>query len=202
VSDLALGNPLFDVNCLFPTQDWLSTPVEGVLGQQFTNERAEFTRAARRAAQILLGPSGPKVAMLELPGFDTHVLQPRRLTRVLQILAEGLVLFAEAVDAAWRQTVVLVVTEFGRSVVANASGGTDHGMASVTFLMGGAVAGGRIGQGWPGLAPDQTDLVAKTDLRSIIKAVLTEHLRLPEHTVASIFPEAAKVKPMQGLFRG
>ncbi|RWD18623.1 MAG: DUF1501 domain-containing protein, partial [Mesorhizobium sp.] len=138
---------------------------------------------------------------------DTHVAQGAdfgRLARSLNGLARGLIAFAQASGPAWNRTAVLVVTEFGRSVVPNTDGGTDHGAASVTLLMGGAVAGGRVGNRWPGVARDLlhggTDLAATTDVRSIIKAVLTEHLRIPDRAMAKIFPGAAGIPAMRGLF--
>lgn len=207
ISDLAWGNPLLDLALLSPEQAQVggSKCVEDPLAQRSLCQAARFTCAATRAAQVLATEGGPRIATLELPGFDTHISQGVRLARALKALADGLVSFAEASGTAWNRTVVLVVTEFGRAVPFNADGGTDHGTASVTFLMGGAVAGGRVGNQWPGLAPSQlrggTDLAATTDLRAIIKAALIEHLRLPDRTVAKVFPSAAELPASIGLFR-
>ncbi|MFD2057976.1 DUF1501 domain-containing protein [Mesorhizobium calcicola] len=172
ICDLARGNPLLDLALLSPEQAQMRSPrcLEDPVEQRSLGQAARFTCAATRAAQALATEGGPRIAMLELPGFDTHISQGARLARALKALADGLVSFAEACGAAWNRTVVMVVTEFGRSVPLNTDGGTDHGVASVTFLMGGRVAGGRVGNQWPGLAPSQlrggTDLAVVTDLRS------------------------------------
>ncbi|RWG11147.1 MAG: DUF1501 domain-containing protein [Mesorhizobium sp.] len=119
-------------------------------------------------------------------------------------LARGVVAFSEAAAAIWRQTVVLGITEFGRSAHFNDQGGTDHGSASVAFLMGGAIAGGRIAGRWPGLAPDQlhegTDLAVTTDARSIVNAVLKDHLGLSSQAMAMVAPNASGLQAIKGLF--
>jgi uncharacterized protein (DUF1501 family) len=210
VSDLALGSPLFDVGLISSERADLSRSkcASDLVAQRSSCEAARFAEDAMKAGEALADPAGPKLAMLELSGFDTHVSQGTssgRLSRSLEALAGGLVSLCKTSGSSWRKTVLLVVTEFGRSVAPNGNGGTDHGTASVTFLMGGAVAGGRVGGHWPGLAPDKlhegTDLAATTDLRSIIRGVLTDHLRLSEHVVAQVLPDAAGAPAIRGLFR-
>jgi uncharacterized protein (DUF1501 family) len=208
LADLALANPRLDILKLCSYGACLSGADSGdLIARRASLDAARFADAARDAAHALSAASGPRIAILELAGFDTHVAQggeTGRLARSLDGLARGLVAFAEASGPAWNRTAVLVITEFGRSVGFNADGGTEHGTASVTFLMGGAVAGGRVGGRWPGLAPDRlhggTDLAATTDVRSIITAVATEHLGLRRHAMATIFPSAAAIPAMSGLF--
>ncbi|EHK53628.1 DUF1501 domain-containing protein [Allomesorhizobium alhagi] len=210
LADLVLANPRLDIARLCAEGACLAggDDRDDLLGQRGVADAARIAEAAGNGALVLSAAGGPRIAMLELAGFDTHVAQGAqagRLARALDALARGLVTFAKASGPAWKRTAVLVVTEFGRSVALNADGGTEHGTASVTFLMGGAVAGGRIGNRWPGLAPDRlqggTDLAATTDARSIIRAILTEHLRLPDRALAKIFPSAAGIPAMPGLFR-
>lgn len=209
LADLVLANPRLDIARLCAEATCLAGGEDGesLLRQRAASDADRFAEAAGNAALALSGAGGPRVALIELAGFDTHVAQGAeagRLAGALDALARGLLAFADASGLAWRRTAVLVVTEFGRSVAPNTDGGTDHGAASVTFLMGGAVAGGRVGNRWPGLAPDRlhggTDLAATTDVRSIIKGVLTEHLRLPDQAMAKIFPGAARIPAMRGLF--
>ncbi|ESW94022.1 DUF1501 domain-containing protein [Mesorhizobium sp. C280B] len=211
LAHLALANPRLDLVRLCAEGTWPSGAKgsESLLEQHAACDAARFGDAARSAALALSATGGPRIAMLEVAGFDTHVAQGAdfgRLARSLNGLARGLIAFAQASGPAWNRTAVLVVTEFGRSVVPNTDGGTDHGVASVTLLMGGAVAGGRVGNRWPGLARDLlhggTDLAATTDVRSIIKGVLTEHLRLPDRAMAEIFPGAAGIPAVRGLFIG
>ena len=159
---------------------------------------------ARQAAQFLTLSDGPQVAVLSLGGWDTHANQAaengpltynlRTLDGVLAALREGLV--AASAGDAWQRTVVLVVTEFGRTVAINGTQGTDHGSGGVAFALGGAVQGGRVLTDWPGLAPAQRfegrDLRATTDLRALFKTVLTEHLGLPVARVSqSVLPGTA-----------
>jgi uncharacterized protein (DUF1501 family) len=105
---------------------------------------------------------------------------------------------------AWRETVVAVVTEFGRTARINGTEGTDHGTGTVAFLTGGALKGGRVIADWPGLKPAQLfedrDLKPTTDLRAVLKGLLRDHLRVEGSVLASsVFPDSADVAPMSGL---
>ena len=105
---------------------------------------------------------------------------------------------------AWRETVVAVVTEFGRTAHINGTEGTDHGTGTVALLAGGAIKGGRVISDWPGLKPanlyQARDLAPTTDLRAALKGVLHDHLGLADRVLADrVFPDSAAVKPMQGL---
>jgi uncharacterized protein (DUF1501 family) len=107
---------------------------------------------------------------------------------------------------AWRETVVAVVTEFGRTARINGTNGTDHGTATVAFLAGGALEGGRVIADWPGLKPaqlyEERDLKPTTDLRAVLKGVLRDHLRVEESVLAaSVFPASTDVRPTSGLVR-
>jgi uncharacterized protein (DUF1501 family) len=121
-------------------------------------------------------------------------------------LDDGLAALQAQLGPAWRQTAVLVVTEFGRTVRTNGTRGTDHGTAGCAFVVGGAVAGGRVLADWPGLADGQLfqnrDLAPTRDLRSLAKALLRDHLRLPAAALAQAFPGGAEATPEAGLLRG
>lgn len=160
----------------------------------------------RGLAQLLVADRGPRIAVLEAGGWDTHAQQRIRLGRQLGGLADGLVTFREALGPAWSRTVVLAVTEFGRTVRPNGTGGTDHGTAGVALLIGGAVAGGRVLGTWPGLHQgalhEGRDLAATTDLRSVFKGVMRDHLALDEATLGGVvFPGSGGVAPLDGLLR-
>lgn len=139
-----------------------------------------FAHIAAQAGRFLAEPGGPSVAWLDANGWDTHTQQVPRLQRLLGALDSGLLALRAALGAAWTDTTVLVMTEFGRSARFNGSGGTDHGTAGVAFLAGGAVAGGRVLADWPGLSPnallDGRDLRPTTDVRSLQRALLQRHL--------------------------
>ncbi|MGX9575531.1 DUF1501 domain-containing protein [Mesorhizobium sp. f-mel] len=207
--DLALTSPGLDIAPLCsegacpPGEDDLA----GLLGRRAESNTAQFIEAAINAALALSAPDGPRIAMLQLSGVDSHVAQggaSGRLACTLDALARGLVSFAAASGPAWRKTAVLVITEFGRSVSPNSQGGTDHGTGSVTFLMGGSVAGARVGDRWPGLAPNRlhggTDLAATTDLRSVVKALLTQHLGVSRQAMANVYPSASGLPEADALF--
>ena len=99
-----------------------------------------------------------------------------------------------------------IVTEFGRTVRPNGSGGTDHGTGTIAMLAGGAVEGGRVLTRWPGLDPtrllDGRDLAPTTDLRAVLKAVLEQHLGLPADGVARmVFPHSDEAAALSEIVR-
>lgn len=166
-----------------------------------------FISMMQQAATFMAAPAGPRIGSIDLGGWDTHTnqgLATGRLPTALKILAEGLVAYRQGMGAAWNDTAVLVMTEFGRTVKANGSGGTDHGTASVAFLLGGAVNGGRIVGDWPGLARlyEDRDLMPVNDIRGLLKGTLVGHLGIPDAQVSgTVFPNSAAAAPIAGLFR-
>ncbi len=164
-----------------------------------------FRALALAAGRLMAQPDGPRVAAFELTGWDTHAQQVNRLNGPLTALDDGLAALKESLGAAWTRTAVLVVTEFGRTVRINGTGGTDHGTGGVAFLAGGAVAGGCVGGDWPGLSDGALfqgrDLAPTTDIRSLAKGLLRDHLRLPSQAVARAFPGSDAAAPANGLVR-
>jgi uncharacterized protein (DUF1501 family) len=166
-----------------------------------------FKPLCEAAGKLLAAPDGPRVAVLDMGGWDTHVAQGAeagRLAGNFEGFAEGLDALAQSLGAAWRETAVVTVTEFGRTVRVNGTNGTDHGTASLMFVVGGAVKGGRIAGDWPGLGrlQDDRDLRVATDSRAVMKGLLRDHLGLDATLLASrVFPDSAAIKPMDGLLR-
>ena len=165
-------------------------------------------QAAQGAARLLAADDGPRIAALAFDGWDTHVNEGGATGRLAQLLG-GLDLAMAALEtglgAHWRDTVVVAVTEFGRTVHINGTTGTDHGTGTVAFLAGGAVRGGTVTADWPGLgAPslyEARDLKPTTDVRGILKGVLAEHWGLSSAVLAeAVFPGSGAVKPIAGLF--
>lgn len=164
---------------------------------------------ATKAAEFLR--RGSQVAVLELGGWDSHTNQaaPQGATsNNLRALDAALAALNEGLQPAplWGRTVVLVATEFGREVAMNGNLGTDHGSGGVAFVLGGAVAGGRVFADWPGLAKkdrfEGRDLRITTDLRSVLRTVLAEHLRVPGAALdATVLPGSAALPPL-ALLRG
>ena len=158
------------------------------------------------AGKFLVRDDGPQLGFVEDTGWDTHAAETPTLQRKLQQLDSGLRAFREAMGSAWQRTVVVVVTEFGRTAKPNGTGGTDHGTGGAAFLAGGAIAGGRIAGRWPGLSPQDLnegrDLHATTDMRALFKGVLAGHMQVPQALLdTKVFPDSAAVKPMAGLLR-
>ncbi len=168
-------------------------------------EPGGFVRLAATAGRMLAQTDGPRVAALELGGWDTHVSQAERMGPVLTQLDRGVMALRAQLGDAWRQTAVLCITEFGRTARVNGNLGTDHGTGSVAFLLGGAIRGGRVLADWPGLAPaallEQRDLQPTRDLRALAKALLRDHLKLPPAAVAAAFPGSDEVTPEAGILR-
>ncbi|WP_310462618.1 DUF1501 domain-containing protein [Sphaerotilus sp.] len=166
--------------------------------------RQDAAALGRIAAGFLARADGPRIAMIETSGWDTHSGQDARLTRQLLGL-DGLIgALREGMGATWAQTVVLVATEFGRTVAANGTGGTDHGTAAAAMVIGGAVQGGRIITDWPGLAPGQLfegrDLRPTLALDTVIASTCAEAFNLdPERTTRVLFPDADRYKAVPGL---
>ncbi|MDB5618422.1 MAG: hypothetical protein JWQ24_2660 [Tardiphaga sp.] len=162
---------------------------------------------ARGAARVMAADDGPRVAALAFDGWDTHAQEGGPVGRLAQLLGgldNALAEFESGLGAHWRDTVIVVATEFGRTARINGTSGTDHGTGTVALLAGGAVAGGRVIANWPGLRPadlyESRDLAPTTDLRAILKGVLHDHLGLGERVLAdSVFPDSAMVRPAKGL---
>jgi uncharacterized protein (DUF1501 family) len=165
-----------------------------------------FTLLATRAAEFLSLPKGPQAAVLEVSGWDTHANQANPngpLANYLHQLDTGLAALRDGLlpSGAWSRTVVVVATEFGREVAINGTLGTDHGTGAAAFVLGGAVKGGRVIADWPGLAKrdrnEGRDLKITTDLRGVLKSVLSEHLQVATATLNNeVFPGSAALKPL------
>jgi len=167
--------------------------------------RYAFAALATAAGELLKAPDGPRIAAMDLGGWDTHTAQVNRLAGALTQLDSGLDALRTALGESWRQTVVLVMTEFGRTARMNGTRGTDHGTATVAFVAGGAVAGGRVVANWPGLGAGQLfenrDLAPTTDLRSVAQGILLGHLGLSPAALAAVFPGGELTQPLHGLVR-
>jgi uncharacterized protein (DUF1501 family) len=161
------------------------------------------------AAGFLRQENGPRVAVFDTTGWDTHANEggaQGQLAGRLGALDQALATLKQGLGAAWSDTAVLLVTEFGRTAAVNGTRGTDHGTGAAAFLLGGAVAGGRVVADWPGLATralyQGRDLAPTLDLRAVCKGILAEHLAVPERALEdSVFPDSRAAKPLRGLMR-
>jgi len=156
------------------------------------------------AAKLLAGEGGARIAMIETGGWDTHSGQRGRLNAQLRGLDQLVAALKAGLGQDWANTLVIVATEFGRTVAPNGTGGTDHGTASAAMLLGGAVAGGKIVADWPGLGQgalyEGRDLKPTTDLDALIGAALAQHFGLdPARTMTALFPETRGIVLKQQL---
>src|SRR5579871_4281697 len=169
----------------------------------------QYAEIVRAAAGFLRQEDGPQVAVFDTTGWDTHANEggaEGQLAGRLAGLDQGLARLREELGSTWKDTAVLLVTEFGRTAAINGTRGTDHGTATMAFLIGGAVAGGRVIADWPGLSSrglyQGRDLAPTLDLRCVLKGVLDEHLSVPQRVLdGSVFPGSESVRPLRGLIR-
>lgn len=207
---------LYSTDEYFATRLQSALAADGIAGEGMTMGMAGkrdplngFNSVTSAAGKFLAAPDGPRVAVIEVGGWDTHANQGAeqgQLANRLRSLDQGLETLRTSLGPAWKDTAMLVVTEFGRTVAVNGTRGTDHGTATCAFLSGGAVTGGRIIADWPGLANgdlyQQRDLEPTLDLRSIFKGILASHLGASEATLETkVFPDSRSAKPLDGLIR-
>ena len=171
---------------------------------------AEFLRTMMNATgRFLTAADGPRIAVLEAGGWDTHANQGAAtgaLANRLSGLDKALSALRLSLGDTWDNTVVAIVTEFGRTVRVNGTRGTDHGTATAAILTGGSVSGGRVIADWPGLASknlhQDRDLKPTADIRSVFKGILTDHLSLPDALLERVvFPDSAVAPPLRDLIR-
>lgn len=170
--------------------------------------QAQGQRAARQLGETLAGfmrePGGPQIAALSLDGFDTHANEAGQLATRLAYLDAVLDGIHRGLGPEWRDTVVAVATEFGRTARVNGTGGADHGTASTALLLGGALKKGGIVGDWPTLKQsalfENRDLAPTLDMRGLFKGVLGEHLGVDRAALeTTVFPDSAAARPVLGL---
>jgi len=170
---------------------------------------ARYAEVVRAAAGFLRRSDGPRVAVFDTTGWDTHANEggaEGQLSGRLAALDAALHTLKGELGPVWQDTAIVLATEFGRTAATNGTRGTDHGTGTAAFLLGGAVQGGRVIADWPGLSTralyQGRDLKPTLDLRSVLKGVLSDHLQVATASLESaVFPDSADAKPVKGLFR-
>lgn len=163
-----------------------------------------FSADTRRAARMMQADPKLRLVFFQLGGWDTHVNQGAahgQLASHLKPLGEGLATFQHSLGLLWQDTVVLVVSEFGRTARENGDRGTDHGHGNVHWLLGGRVHGGHVYGDWRGLTSkalhQDRDLPVTTDFRSVIDLVLQKHLAtnraIREHVLPGFTPDYSNI---------
>ena len=158
------------------------------------------------AARLLAPANGARIAMIETGGWDTHAGQRGRLATQLKGLDAMLASLKTGLGPVWNDTMILVATEFGRTVAVNGTGGTDHGTGSAAMLVGGAVKGGRVVADWPGLGQaalfESRDLKPTLGLDQFVAGAVAGHYQVePGKVMASLFPDTKGAAPVSGLSR-
>ena len=165
-----------------------------------------FADDAGKLCQLMRQDSTIQLAFFALSGWDTHVREGSsegQLANHLRALGDGLVQLRNGLHDTYERTVILVVSEFGRTARENGNGGTDHGHGNVMWVMGGSVNGGKIYGNWPGLEEDELhegrDLAVTTDFRNVVGTAVTRHLKIDTAHMPAIFP-GLPVRGMPELF--
>lgn len=158
-------------------------------------------------ASLMRPAGGARIATIETGGWDTHDRQGARIATQLTGLDAMIGALRDGLGPAWAETMVLVATEFGRTVALNGTGGTDHGTGAAAMLLGGTVRGGRIVADWPGLSAgalhDGRDLRPTLALDAFVAGALAEHFALDAARArATLFPGGGSARVMTGLARG
>jgi len=145
--------------------------------------RGPFGQALKQTAQLIKADLGVEVAFADVGGWDTHVNQGAaqgQLAARLTDLSGSIAAFWTDLGQLADSTVLVTMSEFGRTVRENGNRGTDHGHANVMFVVGGPVRGGRVYGKWPGLSADRLyegrDLALTTDFRQVLGEVVYRHL--------------------------
>jgi uncharacterized protein (DUF1501 family) len=154
-----------------------------------------FPDDAARLAKLMRNDPKIQMAFIALGGWDTHAGQGAgtgQLANRLAPLGQGLAVLADRLGPMFDDTVVVVMSEFGRTARENGNGGTDHGHGNVMWVLGGKVGGCKVYGEWAGVGDDALnegrDLPVTTDFRAVLAQVSERHLRLDDHRLAQVFP--------------
>ncbi len=181
--------------------------LDGMKPSGSTSSPQAMGQTAQGAARIMAEPGGPRLAALSLDGWDTHTSEGSTkgvLATRLTGLDTALAAFETELKPVWKDTAILILTEFGRTARINGALGTDHGTGAAAFLLGGAVKGGRVIADWPGLKTQQLfearDLKPTIDLRAVCKGVAQDLFGVSSQVLATqVFPDSIGVPPLKGL---
>lgn len=158
------------------------------------------------AASFLVKSDGPRIAMIETGGWDTHSAQDNRLTRQLSQLDILISTLQQSLGTVWQKTTIIVATEFGRTAAVNGTGGTDHGTGAVAMLLGGDIHGGKVIADWPGLSQSNLyegrDLKPTLNLNTLFASVIGARFNLDSEKVANtLFTDTQHSRFLDGLIK-
>jgi uncharacterized protein (DUF1501 family) len=163
-------------------------------------EDTDLSYPLQTVAQAIKSDLGLRVATVDYGGWDTHAWQEGTFTALTSGLSRALMAFWRDLGPRQQDVAVVVQSEFGRRLLANASQGTDHGRAGLMMVLGPQARGGRLLGRWPGLTnealEDGADLAVTTDYRDVLAELLSAHLRIPD--AGAVFPGLTMTPP--GLY--
>lgn len=183
-----------------------ATATRTLTGDLAANNGRNAAATGALAARLLAADNGARIAMIETGGWDTHAGQRGRLGAQLNGLDQMIAALKTGLGPLWGKTMVLVATEFGRTVKVNGTQGTDHGTGSVAWLLGGAVQGGRVVADWPGLSDaalyEGRDLRPTAGLDAVIGSAAAAHFGVdPARAMPALFPGQKSARMLDGLVR-
>lgn len=209
--------PLFDtisddligrLSSLYEDDSTFSTPLETAvsgrseLSMETSRRNArrftrEYTATLSAIGSLMSAENSPSIGMVSLGGWDTHANQKTDLKRKFKALDNGLIELKKSLGSHWKKTCIVVCSEFGRTVSANGSKGTDHGTGGLTMILGGAVNGGAVHGEWPGIKTanlhEGRDLFPANDISAILKGIMLDHLDISRKDLeTNIFPNSGK----------
>ncbi len=165
-----------------------------------------FPESAEKLGALLADDPNIQLAFIDVGGWDTHINQGAatgQLANHLKPFGDGIARLVKRLGPVYDQTIIMVLSEFGRTIHENGNGGTDHGHGNVLWLLGGGVHGGKIFGEWPGLSTnlfEGRDLAVTTDFRNVVNSVLANNFYLDENQLGTIFPTMDTIQPLNGLF--
>lgn len=183
-----------------------ATATRTLTGDLAANNGRNAAATGALAARLLAADNGARIAMIETGGWDTHAGQRGRLGAQLNGMDQMIAALKTGLGPLWGKTMVLVATEFGRTVKVNGTQGTDHGTGSVAWLLGGAVKGGRVVADWPGLSDaalyEGRDLRPTAGLDAVIGSAAAAHFGVdPARAMPALFPGQKSARMLDGLVR-
>jgi len=183
-----------------------ATATRTLTGDLAANNGRNAAATGALAARLLAADNGARIAMIETGGWDTHAGQRGRLGAQLNGVDQMIAALKTGLGPLWGKTMVLVATEFGRTVKVNGTQGTDHGTGSVAWLLGGAVQGGRVVADWPGLSDaalyEGRDLRPTAGLDAVIGSAVATHFGVdPARAMPALFPGQKSARMLDGLVR-
>lgn len=184
-------------------KDSTGRPIPYLPGNDAVYPNAPFANSLKTLAQIIKMDMGLQVATVDYGGWDTHEHQPGVFNNLTESLSKSLGAFYNDISATNKKVTILVMSEFGRRLKANKSGGTDHGHGNVMLVLGNYVNGGKMYGKWPGLdnqnLDNNVDLAVTTDYRTVLSEILVKRLHNPK--LDHIFPGLTEYQPL-GFMQG